>query len=100
MSHDVNDVQLLEGEATSHDVGESVSWNLDPSFAMADVMFFDIFYTLNPAVTVTECVTERCFCSRAGNDFMTRKESSLPCVLDAVSAGRLQVQDLQSNFAF
>ena len=91
---------VLEGEATSHDVGESVSWNLDPSFAMADVVFFDIFYTLNPAVTVTECVTERCFCSRAGNDFMTRKESSLPCVLDAVSAGRLQVQDLQSNFAF
>lgn len=38
MSHDVNDVQLVEGEVTSHDVGESVNWNLDPSFAMADVV--------------------------------------------------------------
>ena len=38
MSHDVNDVQLVEGEATSHDVGESVNCNLDPSFAMADVV--------------------------------------------------------------
>lgn len=36
MSHDVNDVQLVEGEATSHDVGESVSWNLEPSAAMTD----------------------------------------------------------------
>ena len=52
MSHDVNSVQLVEGEATSHDVGESVNWNLDPSCAMADVVFFGLFYTLNPAVTV------------------------------------------------
>ena len=44
MSHDVNDVQLVEGEATSHDVGESVNCNLDPSFAMADVVCIYVYF--------------------------------------------------------